>query len=100
MKDHNYFVYIVTNKNKTVLYIGVTGDLQNRIFEHENGSIPGFTKKYNCHYLIYYEHFQNINEAIDREKELKKWRRAKKEQLISTFNNDWKFLNRQINDVL
>nr|WP_321357953.1 GIY-YIG nuclease family protein [uncultured Draconibacterium sp.] len=78
MKDHNYFVYIVTNKNKTVLYIGVTGDLQNRIFEHENGSIPGFTKKYNCHYLIYYEHFQNINEAIDREKELKKWRRAKK----------------------
>lgn len=100
MKDHNYFVYIVTNKNKTVLYIGVTGDLQNRILEHENGLIPGFTKRYNCHYLIFYEHYQNINEAIDREKELKKWRRAKKVQLISTFNNDWKFLNRQINDTL
>ena len=71
MKDHNYFIYIMTNKNKTVLYIGVTGDFPNRIFEHENGIIPGFTKKYNCHYLVYYEHFQNINEAIDREKKLK-----------------------------
>nr|WP_321486796.1 GIY-YIG nuclease family protein [uncultured Draconibacterium sp.] len=96
MKDHNYFVYIMTNKNKTVLYIGVTGDFPNRIFEHENGIIPGFTEKYNCHYLVYYEHFQNINEATDREKQLKKWRREKKEQLISTFNNDWKFLNAQI----
>ena len=96
MKDHNYFVYIMTNKNKTVLYIGVTRDFLNRIFEHENGIIPEFTKKYNCHYLVYYEHFQNINEAIDREKQLKKWRREKKEQLISTFNNDWRLLNAQI----
>nr|WP_319997476.1 GIY-YIG nuclease family protein [uncultured Draconibacterium sp.] len=96
MKDHNYFVYIMTNKNKTVLYIGVTGDFLNSIFEHENGIIPGFTEKYNCHYLVYYEHFQKINEATDREKQLKKWRREKKEQLISTFNNDWRFLNAQI----
>ena len=100
MKDHNYFVYIMTNKNKTVLYIGVTGDLPNRIFEHENGIILGFTKKYNCHYLVYYEHFQNINEAIDREKQLKKWRREKKEQLISTFNNDWRLLNMHVKDTL
>ena len=71
MKDHNYFVYIVTNKNKTVLYIGVTGNLQNRINEHENELIDGFTKKYNCHNLIYYEHFQHIDDAIKREKELK-----------------------------
>ena len=100
MKDHNYFVYIMTNKNKTVLYIGVTGDILHRVFEHENGEIPGFTEKYNCHYLVHYEHFQNINEAIDREKQLKRWRREKKEQLISTFNNDWRFLNMHVKDTL
>ena len=100
MRDHNYFVYIVTNKNKTVLYIGVTNDLQRRIFEHENGLIPEFTQKYNCHLLIYYEHFQNINDAIEREKEIKKWRREKKENLINEFNKDWLFLNSQIYDAL
>jgi len=83
MKDHNYFTYIVTNKNKTVLYIGITNDLPRRIYEHENGIIPGFTKKYNCHFLVYYEHSQNINDAIEREKEIKKWRRVKKESLIN-----------------
>lgn len=86
MKDHNYFIYIVTNKNKTVLYIGVTNDLQRRTLEHENGVLPGFSKKYNCHYLFYYEHFQNIDDAIEREKKLKKWRREKKENLINEFN--------------
>ncbi len=96
MKDHNYFIYIVTNKNKTVLYIGVTNDLQRRTFEHENGLIPGFTKKYNCHYLIYYEHLQQIEDAIAREKEIKKWRREKKENLINSFNPNWKFLNEEI----
>jgi len=100
MRDHNYFIYIVTNKNKTVLYIGVTNDLQRRIYEHEQGLIPGFTKKYNCHYLIYYEHFQDINDAIEREKVLKKWRREKKEILINKFNLDWKFLNEDIYNSL
>nr|WP_321487598.1 GIY-YIG nuclease family protein [uncultured Draconibacterium sp.] len=100
MRDHNYFVYIVTNKNKTVLYIGVTNDLQRRVYEHENGLIPGFTKKYNCHFLIYYEHFQNIDDAIVREKEIKKWRREKKENLISETNPNWNFLNTQIYDAL
>nr|WP_320020550.1 GIY-YIG nuclease family protein [uncultured Draconibacterium sp.] len=100
MRDHNYFVYIVTNKNKTVLYIGVTNDLQRRVYEHENGLIPGFTKKYNCHFLIYYEHFQNIDDAIVREKEIKKWRREKKENLISETNLNWNFLNTQIYDAL
>lgn len=100
MRDHNYFVYIVTNKNKTVLYIGVTNDLQRRVYEHENGLMPGFTKKYNCHFLVYYEHFQNIDDAIEREKELKKWRREKKENLIIRNNPDWKFLNSQIYDAL
>ena len=100
MRDHNYFVYIMTNKNKTVIYIGVTGDLQNRIYEHENGLIDGFTKKYNCHYLVYYERFQHIDDAIAREKKLKKWRREKKEKLIKEFNPDWKFLNKYVNDAL
>ena len=100
MRDHNYFVYIVTNKNKTVLYIGVTSDLQRRTYEHENGLLSGFTKKYNCHFLIYYEHFQHIDDAIAREKELKKWRREKKENLINEFNADWKFLNNEVYEAL
>ncbi|MCG6187216.1 GIY-YIG nuclease family protein [Maribellus maritimus] len=99
MRDHNYFVYVVTNKNKTVLYIGVTNDLQRRIYEHENELLSGFTEKYNCHYLIYYEHFQDINDAISREKELKKWRREKKVKLIIEFNPEWKFLNAEIYDA-
>ena len=96
MRDHNYFVYMVTNKNKTVLYIGVTNDLQRRIYEHENGLLPGFTQKYNCHYLVYYEHFQDVEIAIAREKQLKGWTRLKKENLIKDFNPDWKFLNKEI----
>ena len=100
MRDHNYFIYIVTNKNKTVLYIGVTNDLQRRVYEHEQGLVSGFTKKYNCHYLIYYEHFQDINDAIEREKVLKKWRREKKDNLINEFNPDWKFLNDDIYNSL
>lgn len=100
MKDYNYFIYIVTNKNKSVLYIGVTSDLQQRVYEHENSLIPGFTQKYNCHYLIYYEHFQDINIAIEREKTLKKWRREKKENIINEFNPGWRFLNEEIyNDL-
>ncbi len=100
MRDHNYFIYIITNKNKTVLYLGVTNDLQRRIYEHEHGLITGFSKKYNCHFLVYYEHFQDINEAINREKEIKKWRREKKENLINRFNPDWRFLNNEIYEVL
>ncbi len=78
MLFHNYFVYIMTNKYKKVLYIGVTNNLRRRVFEHESGNYDGFTKKYNCHYLLFYEHFKNINHALKREKELKKWRREKK----------------------
>jgi len=74
--------------------------LQRRIYEHENGLFSGFTQKYKCHFLVYNEHFQNINDAIEREKEIKKWRREKKENLINEFNPDWKFLNSQIYDAL
>ena len=100
MRDHNYFIYIVTNKNKSVLYIGVTNDLQRRTYEHENRLIPSFTKRYNCHFLIYYKHFQNIEDAIEREKTIKKWRREKKENLIKEFNPNWHFLNEKIYNAL
>jgi putative endonuclease len=79
-----------------VLYIGVTNNLKKRVFEHQSGKLVGFSKKYNCHFLIFYEHFTNINHAINREKELKKWRREKKDHLISEFNPGWKFLNEEI----
>ncbi len=94
---HNYYVYITTNKNKTVLYTGVTNDLHRRLWEHEQNAIPfrskSFAGQYNAYHLIYYEHFVDIKEAIAREKEIKGWRREKKEALINNFNPGWKFLN-------
>jgi putative endonuclease len=100
MKYHNYFVYILTNKAKTVLYIGVTNNLERRLYEHEtnSGNKFKFTSKYNCVYLIYYEHFSNINQAIARETELKKWRREKKNNLIASMNSEWRFLNEEIKE--
>jgi len=90
-------VYIMTNKNKTTLYIGVTSDLQGRIWEHITHAYPkSFTAKYNLTYCIYYESFSNIQEAILREKELKKWRREKKNNLINNINPEWKDLNSDI----
>jgi putative endonuclease len=91
-----YYVYIMTNKNKTVLYIGVTNDLQRRVYEHSQGLIEGFTKKYNCHFLLYYEEFNDVDQAIEREKELKKWRREKKEALINQVNPEWFFKNDEV----
>lgn len=94
---HNYYVYITTNKNKTVLYIGVTSDLKARMYQHEQNAKPfthkSFAGKYNAYFLLYYEHFEWIEQAIAREKELKGWRRSKKEELINKQNPTWKFLN-------
>lgn len=98
-RQHNYFVYIITNKHKNVIYIGLTNDLERRVYEHETGEVKGFTKKYNCHYLVYYEHFSFIEHAINREKELKKWRREKKDHLISEFNPEWRFLDKEIEGI-
>ncbi len=95
MKDHQYYVYILTNFKKTVLYTGVTNDLVRRLEEHRQGT-DSFTAKYNCYFLIYWEHHQYINNAIEREKEIKGWRRSKKETLINDFNPEWKFLNEEI----
>ncbi|NCA84754.1 MAG: GIY-YIG nuclease family protein [Clostridia bacterium] len=99
MKPHNYFVYIITNYNKKVLYTGVTNSLSRRIIEHSNGMIEGFSKRYKCKYLIYYQHFPDINLAISREKQIKTWIRKKKEEMISAFNPEWKFLNDSIPSI-
>ena len=93
---HNYYVYIITNANKKVLYVGVTNSLTRRLLEHEmdsKGLKKSFTGRYNCFYLVYYEWFQYINSAIKREKELKGWKREKKEMLINSINPNWDFLN-------
>ena len=97
---HSYFVYILTNKNKTVLYTGVTNDLYRRISEHYENSKPfcrsSFAGRYNAYHLVYYERFTQVTNAIAREKEIKGWRRSKKEALINTMNSPWNFLNEEI----
>ena len=94
--SHNYYVYILTNKLKTILYIGVTNNLKERLYYHSNPEAhsKSFSHKYRCKYLIYFEHiFFEIEDAIKREKQLKKWNRTKKEWLINLKNPDWTFLN-------
>ena len=84
---HNsYYVYIMSNTYDTTVYIGVTNDIERRIAEHKSGVIAGFTQKYCCHKLVYYEQYSDINQAIEREKKLKKWRREKKDWLIKSIN--------------
>jgi len=94
---HGYSsIYILTNKNNNVLYTGVTINLVKRIWEHKNKIVEGFSKKYNLHKLVYYEFFENINQAIIREKQIKAGSRKKKIDLINKFNPDWKDLYNQI----
>lgn len=80
---------MMSNKNKNVFYVGVTNNLERRVFEHKTGIIEGFTKKYNCKELVYYEEFQNITDAISREKQLKNWHREWKINLIKFLNPDF-----------
>ncbi len=94
MKDG--FIYILSNKYRTVLYIGVTHDLKQRLYEHKSGEGSVFTKKYKTKYLIYYEYFENIVDAIDREKQLKNWHREWKFNLIKSVNPDLKNLEEEI----
>ncbi|UYZ57402.1 GIY-YIG nuclease family protein [Hymenobacter latericus] len=95
MKYHNYYVYIVTNPKKTVLYIGVTNDMVRRLDEHlENAGKPHtFAGRYWCHLLVHWEHYASVQQAIAREKELKGWGRPKKDALIAAHNPEWKALN-------
>ncbi len=93
MRHQNYFVYILTNGDRdTVLYIGVTNNLERRASEHSLGRGSAFAKQYNAHKLIYFEAFPDPGSAIAREKQLKDWSRAKKEELIARANPEWRDL--------
>ncbi|MEL0650171.1 GIY-YIG nuclease family protein [Algibacter sp. TI.3.09] len=97
--QHQYYVYILTNKYRTTLYIGFTNNIQNRLSQHyfdSQNAKKSFAGKYDCIYLVYYEVFESPKPGIEREKQLKKWRREKKNKLISDFNTNWESLNNQI----
>jgi len=85
-------IYILTNKNNTVLYTGVTSNLKGRIYQHRQSAVEGFTKKYNAKKLVYYECCDEMLNAIDREKQIKSWKRSAKIELIEQFNPNWKDL--------
>jgi len=85
---NKYFVYIMCSDSGT-LYIGVTNNILRRVFEHKFGLIDGFTKKYDCYRLLMYEEYNDVNQAIAREKQLKRWNRKKKEDLIKVGNHKW-----------
>ena len=93
MHERFYFTYIMASRSRT-LYVGVTGDLQKRVFQHKWKEHDGFTARYNCDRLIWFERHQEIGTAIDREKELKGWRRARKIALIESVNPTWSDLSR------
>lgn len=86
-------MYFITNKKKSVLYTGVTSDMSGRLQKHVDEHYKGFPSKYGCKYLMYFEEFNSILDAIDREKELKGWSRSKKENLINSTNPGWDSLN-------
>jgi putative endonuclease len=88
-----YYVYLLTNWSNKVMYVGVTNDLERRTYEHRNKLVKGFTEKYNVNKLVYFEEAQDITAAIAREKEIKKWRREKKNQLVNRMNPTWKDLS-------
>ena len=84
-----YFVYMMTNKGRSTLYTGMTNSLVHRVSQHRMGEIPGFTQRYNINRLVYYEQFNDVRDAISREKQIKGWSRRKKEALISIKNPKW-----------
>jgi len=91
----SYYVYIITNTSKT-LYIGMTNNLERRVFQHKNKLVPGFTSKYNLNRLVYYEQTENVLSAIAREKQLKGWLRKKKIDLIEAQNPEWADLSDEL----
>jgi putative endonuclease len=91
-----YYVYILASKRNGTLYIGVTNDLLRRAYEHKNGLVEGFTKRYSVHMLVYYEQYDSAEAAIQREKRLKFWHRKWKIRLIEETNQEWKDLYEEI----
>ena len=98
MKIKRFFVYILTNNSKTVLYTGMTNNLSRRLTEHyfNRGNLKTFTGRYNCYNLLYYEVYPGAMDAIKREKEIKGWTRVKKNSLVEKENPNWKFINSEI----
>ncbi len=90
-----YYVYILASKRNGTLYVGVTNDLRRRMYEHKNGIIEGFTKKYSVNRLVYFEDSADVDAAIRREKQIKGWRRDKKIALIESANPDWEDLSKE-----
>src|SRR6266487_4650086 len=84
-----FYVYLMTNRSRVVLYTGITNSLVRHVRQHQNGEIEGFTKKYKVNRLVYYENFDDPRDAISREKEIKGWRRGKKNALVETRNPKW-----------
>jgi putative endonuclease len=92
LRSHEYFVYILASKRNGTLYVGVTNDLVRRVQEHRQGLVPGFTKRYGVKFLVYFETHNDINEAISREKRVKRWLRKWKLELIESQNPQWRDL--------
>jgi putative endonuclease len=92
-RERKYYVYLLANWNNRVLYTGVTNDLLRRIHEHKHKLVEGFTKRYNVNKLVYFEETNDVYAAISREKEIKRWRREKKNKLVQSMNPEWKDLS-------
>ncbi len=93
MRDKTYYVYLLTNRNDKVMYVGVTNDLVRRLYEHKSKLVKGFTEKYKLNKLVYFDQTSDVVAAIGREKEIKKWRREKKNALVNKSNPDWRNLS-------
>jgi putative endonuclease len=89
----SFYVYLLTNSNNKVMYVGLTNNLERRVYEHKIKQVPGFTKNYNVHKLVYFEETRDVHIAIAREKEIKKWRREKKNLLVAACNPEWQDLS-------
>ncbi len=87
-----YYVYILASKRNGTLYIGVTNNLVKRVYGHKNNLVEGFTKKYQVHNLVYFESYEDVNEAITKEKQMKEWKRYWKIKTINKFNPEWRDL--------
>ena len=95
-RDYNFWIYIITNRSHSVLYIGITNRLSRRTWQHRGGNAAGFASKYQCKKLVFYEHYRDVRDAIARESQLKKWSRIKKVQLINRLNPRWEDLGADV----
>ena len=93
--QRRYYVYLLTNWSNKVMYVGLTNDLERRVYEHKHKLVEGFTQKYNVNKLVYFEETGDVNAALAREKEIKKWRREKKNNLVRAMNPEWEDLSKQ-----